>query len=120
MALLLGYDVGSSSIKATLMDAQTGQVVGSATSPKKEMDIFAAQPGWAEQHPSVWWQHVVAATQEIKQEAGFDAADVKAIGISYQMHGLVAVDQRGEVLRPSIIWCDSRAVEIGRQPRFVA
>ncbi|MFC1765257.1 xylulokinase [Planctomycetota bacterium] len=114
MALLMGYDVGSSSIKATLMNAETGQVVSSATSPKKEMEIIAVQAGWAEQHPSVWWQHIVAATQEIRQATGFDASDVKAIGISYQMHGLVAVDKNQNVLRPSIIWCDSRAVEIGR------
>lgn len=115
MSLLMGYDVGSSSIKATLMDIGTGRVLGSATSPKQEMEILAPQAGWAEQHPGVWWQHVVAVTQEIKQATAFDAGDVKAIGISYQMHGLVAVDAQGEVLRPSIIWCDSRAVEIGRQ-----
>jgi len=115
MALLLGYDVGSSSIKATLMESATGKVVGSATSPGKELDILAERPGWAEQEPSVWWENVVSATQQIRAETGFDAGDVAAIGISYQMHGLVAVDKGGEVLRPSIIWCDSRAVEIGRQ-----
>jgi xylulokinase len=111
----MGYDVGSSSIKATLMEAETGRVLGSATSPKQEMEIMAPQAGWAEQHPKTWWQHVVAVSQEIRQTTGFDAAAVKAIGISYQMHGLVALDAQGEVLRPSIIWCDSRAVEIGRR-----
>lgn len=115
MALVMGYDVGSSSIKASLMDAGTGRILGSAISPKKEMDIIAVQAGWAEQHPDTWWQHVVAVTQEIKQETGFDTTDIKAIGISYQMHGLVALDKQGEVLRPSIIWCDSRAVGVGRQ-----
>jgi len=115
MALLLGYDVGSSSIKATLMDAGTGQVLASATSPDKELDIIAAQAGWAEQHPSTWWEHVKLATQKIKTQAQFDPADVKAIGISYQMHGLVVVDKNQQVLRPSIIWCDSRAVQIGQQ-----
>lgn len=115
MALLLGYDIGSSSIKATLMEAETGQVVGSATSPKKELDIMAQKSGWAEQHPDTWWTHVKAATQEIKQATHFDPAGVKAIGIAYQMHGLVAVDKQGAVLRPSIIWCDSRAVDIGRE-----
>lgn len=115
MALLMGYDVGSSSIKATLMDAQTGQVVGSATSPKQEMEMIAKKSGWAEQHPETWWEHIKAATHEIKQNTGFDASAVKAIGIAYQMHGLVTVDKQGQVLRPSIIWCDSRAVEIGRQ-----
>ena len=115
MALLLGYDVGSSSIKATLMDAGTGSVLASATSPQKELEIVAAEIGWAEQEPSVWWQHLVKATQKINAQAKFDDGDVAAIGISYQMHGLVVVDENKNVLRPSIIWCDSRAVQIGEQ-----
>ena len=115
MALLLGYDVGSSSIKATLMDAGTGKVLAAATSPDKELEIIAKQIGWAEQHPSTWWEHVKAATQKIKVKAKFDAGDVKAIGVSYQMHGLVCVDKNKDVLRPSIIWCDSRAVQIGQK-----
>jgi len=115
MALLLGYDVGSSSIKATLMDAGTGKVLAAATSPDKELEIIAKQLGWAEQHPATWWEHVKAATQKIKAQAKFNTGDVKAIGISYQMHGLVAVDKNKDVLRPSIIWCDSRAVQIGQQ-----
>jgi len=113
MALLLGYDVGSSSIKATLMDADSGQVLAAATSPDKELEIVAKQLGWAEQDPAVWWEHVKTATKKIKDQAEFDAGDVHAIGISYQMHGLVAVDKNKQVLRPSIIWCDSRAVQIG-------
>jgi xylulokinase len=113
MALLLGLDVGSSSIKATLLDSETGGVVASATSPKTELEITATQPGWAEQHPEVWWDHVKATITEIRAQAKIDVADVKAIGISYQMHGLVLVDEQKQVLRPSIIWCDSRAVEIG-------
>jgi xylulokinase len=115
MALLLGYDVGSSSIKATLMDAGTGRVLASATSPDKELDIVAAEIGWAEQAPSIWWEHVVKATQDINAQGQFDAGDIEAIGISYQMHGLVVVDENKQVLRPSIIWCDSRAVAIGEQ-----
>ncbi|MHC4213788.1 MAG: xylulokinase [Planctomycetota bacterium] len=115
MALLLGYDVGSSSIKATLMDAQSGEVLASATSPSKELEIIAAESGWAEQHPDTWWEHVKKATAIINSEAKFQPSDIKAIGISYQMHGLVAVDKNGSVLRPSIIWCDSRAVGIGEQ-----
>jgi len=115
MALLLGYDVGSSSIKATLMDAQTGKVLASATSPEKELEIIAKELGWAEQHPQTWWEHVKTATSKIKAHAEFAPGDVGAIGISYQMHGLVVVDENKEVLRPSIIWCDSRAVEIGQQ-----
>ncbi|MHC4364280.1 MAG: FGGY family carbohydrate kinase, partial [Planctomycetota bacterium] len=115
MALLLGYDVGSSSIKATLMDSETGKVLASATSPEKELEIVAKRPGWAEQHPQIWWENVKSAVHGIKAEIGFDAADVKAIGISYQMHGLVVVDKSQQVLRPAIIWCDSRAVEIGNK-----
>ena len=115
MALLLGYDVGSSSIKATLMEAETGKVLAAATSPDRELDIIAKEIGWAEQQPSTWWEHVKNATQKIKAKAKFDAGDVRAIGISYQMHGLVLVDKNKQVLRPSIIWCDSRAVQIGEQ-----
>ncbi len=115
MALLLGYDVGSSSIKATLMDAGTGMVLAAATSPDKELEIIAKQLGWAEQEPSTWWEHVKAATQKIKAQAKFNTRDIQAIGISYQMHGLVVVDKNKKVLRPSIIWCDSRAVQIGEQ-----
>jgi len=115
VGLLLGYDVGSSSIKATLLDAETGRAVAAATSPEKELEIKAVRYGWAEQDPQQWWRHLVRATGKLKSAVNFDAADVKAIGISYQMHGLVLVDKDGEVLRPAIIWCDSRAVEIGEK-----
>ncbi len=115
MALLLGYDVGSSSIKATLIDAETGKVLATATSPEKELEIIAKQIGWAEQYPNVWWDNVKLATRKIKDKVKFEASDVKAIGISYQMHGLVLVDKNKQVLRASIIWCDSRAVQIGQK-----
>lgn len=115
MALLLGYDIGSSSIKATLMDAETGKLLATATSPDKELEIVAKQLGWAEQDPAVWWEHVKNATKNIQAQVEFDAGDVHAIGISYQMHGLVVVDKNNQVLRPSIIWCDSRAVQIGEK-----
>ena len=115
MALLLGYDVGSSSIKATLMEAETGRVLASATSPERELEIIAKELGWAEQEPDVWWKHVKTATEKIKAKAKFDTGDVEAIGISYQMHGLVVVDKDNQVLRPSIIWCDSRAVQVGER-----
>ncbi len=115
MALLLGYDVGSSSIKATLMEAQTGRVLATVSVPDKELEIIAKKPGWAEQHPQTWWESVIAATQKIKVQTNFSAGDVRAIGISYQMHGLVIVGKNYEVLRPAVIWCDSRAVEIGRK-----
>lgn len=113
--LLLGYDVGTSSIKACLMEAGTGKVLASETSPKVEMEIIARQSGWAEQRPEVWWEHVKAATAGLRAKSPVPLHEVGAIGLSYQMHGLVCVDKDRRVLRPSIIWCDSRAVEIGRQ-----
>ncbi|HUV06589.1 MAG TPA: FGGY family carbohydrate kinase [Spirochaetia bacterium] len=113
---LLGYDVGSSSVKASLLDVSTGKAVASAAAPKKEMEIIARKPGWAEQHPHLWWENLKVATAEIRESAGASPLEnVRAIGISYQMHGLVVVDRRQEVLRPSIIWCDSRAVDIGNR-----
>ena len=112
---LLGFDVGSSSVKASLLDAQTGSVLASATSPKKELEIIAKKSGWAEQKPSTWWDNAKKAVAEILASKKINAADIKAIGISYQMHGLVLVDKNQEVLRDAIIWCDSRAVEIGQK-----
>ncbi|CAL1519993.1 FGGY family carbohydrate kinase [Chitinophaga sp. MM2321] len=109
----IGYDIGSSSIKAALLDADSGRCVASATSPSKEMPILVQHPSWAEQDPESWWQEVIHATQLLRQQFSFDAALVKGIGIAYQMHGLVCVDKEQQVLRPAIIWCDSRAVEIG-------
>ena len=110
---LIGYDCGTSSIKASLIESQTGKVVASATSPQKEMEMIATQSGWAEQSPQLWWNNLRIATQQILTESNINRADIKAIGISYQMHGLVLVDKDKNVLRPAIIWCDSRAVEIG-------
>ncbi len=112
---LLGYDVGSSSIKASLLEAHSGKVIGSATSPAQELPMEAQQEGWAEQHPDLWWEHVQKATAALREKHADALAQVKAIGISYQMHGLVLVDKNHQVLRPSIIWCDSRAVPIGQQ-----
>jgi xylulokinase len=112
---LLGYDIGSSSIKASLLEAASGALVAGATSPRTEMPIRAERPGWAEQDPGLWWEHVVAATAEIRARAGGRLHEVAAVGISYQMHGLVIVDRDLTVLRPAIIWCDSRAVEIGER-----
>ena len=114
--LLLGYDLGSSAIKAALVDLESGRQVAAATSPDTELEIAAPRPGWAEQDPEVWWQHLVAATAQLGDElrgTGRTLADVDALGIAYQMHGLVLTDAAGAVLRPAIIWCDSRAVEIG-------
>ncbi len=111
--LLLGYDIGSSSIKAALVDGNTGKQLGLARYPETEMSMISEKEGWAEQRPEDWWNYLRQATQKLFDETNQSPADVKAIGISYQMHGLVALDKKGEVVRPSIIWCDSRAVEIG-------
>lgn len=109
----LGFDVGSSSVKACLLAADTGQVVASAFFPETEMPMNAPQPGFAEQQPEQWWANACLASKAVMQKSGISPDQVKAIGISYQMHGLVVVDKEMNVLRPSIIWCDSRAVEIG-------
>jgi xylulokinase len=110
---LLGFDVGSSSIKAALLNAETGELVASASSPGTELAIAAPRPGWAEQDPELWWDNAAAAAGALKAAAAKEYAAVCAVGISYQMHGLVIIDKAGTVLRPSIIWCDSRAVEVG-------
>jgi len=112
---LLGYDVGSSSVKASLVDAQTGKTVGSDFFPKNEAPIISKKSGWAEQEPSMWWEYLKSATASVLSASGVNPADIKAIGISYQMHGLVCVDKDHNVLRPSIIWCDSRAVPYGEK-----
>ncbi len=112
---LIGYDLGTSSVKASLLDAESQKLIASATYPKKEMPIGAPQPGWAEQNPGQWWENLCMATQEMLSKANVDAGDIQAIGITYQMHGLVLVDKDQQVLRPSIIWCDSRAVEVGKK-----
>ena len=112
---VLGYDVGSSSIKASLLNTETGQILASAGSPATELPITAHQPGWAEQNPQIWWDNIKIATAKIKDKAPAELSDVKAIGISYQMHGLVLTDKNQQVLRDAIIWCDSRAVAIGEK-----
>lgn len=109
----LGYDIGSSSIKAALVDVNTGKTIHITQYPKTEMEMIAHQEGWAEQDPEVWWQAVIKSTNELLAHGDIDNKDITSIGISYQMHGLVCVDKDQNVLRPSIIWCDSRAVGIG-------
>ena len=115
MKYLLGYDLGSSSVKVSLVEAATGRTRASAQSPASEMAMDAPQAGWAEQHPDMWWAELVNATHLLRGRMPFKSEEVLAIGISYQMHGLVLVDKDQNVLRPSIIWCDSRAVSIGNQ-----
>jgi xylulokinase len=111
--LLLGIDVGTSSIKVSVVDAQTQQCKVSAQFPDAESPIISPQPGWAEQSPEMWWEHVQQAILKAHSSQQYDPADIGAIGISYQMHGLVTVNKTQQALRNSIIWCDSRAVDIG-------
>jgi len=111
----LGYDIGSSSIKCAILDCESGRTVALGSYPAEEMAIDSPRPGWAEQDPEVWWQYVAGLTRQLLGRNAIDAARITAIGISYQMHGLVLVDDQQKVLRPSIIWCDSRAVEIGQK-----
>ena len=115
MKYLIGYDIGSSSVKASLVSVATGKSVASAFYPKSEAPIKAVRAGWAEQNPSDWWSYLKDATAEIFAASGAKGDEVAAIGISYQMHGLVCVDKDGNVLRPAIIWCDSRAVPYGQK-----
>jgi xylulokinase len=112
-SLVLGCDIGSSSIKASLLDIDTGKSVAAAFSPESEMKIHSPNKGWAEQDPATWWKHLNNAVQSAMEKADASPDQVEAIGISYQMHGLVLVDEDYSVLRPSIIWCDSRAAAIG-------
>lgn len=109
----IGYDIGSSSVKAALVAAATGEVLARVTAPATEMGMDAPEPGWAEQQPEDWYQYVVAATHDLLARTQVPKEDIKAVGIGYQMHGLVLVDDQHQVVRPSIIWCDGRAVQTG-------
>jgi xylulokinase len=113
--LLLGIDLGSSSVKVSVVDGANGRAISSASYPPSEMEISAPVPGWAEQDPAVWWKNFTLALGACLKQLGPKSRDIGAIGIAYQMHGLVTVDSNRQVLRPSIIWCDSRAVEIGER-----
>lgn len=113
--LLLGFDVGSSSVKASLVDADSGKCVATAFYPDHEAPITAVKAGWAEQSPELWWNYAKQSLADIMAKAEAKADEVSAIGISYQMHGLVCVDDQLNTLRPSIIWCDSRAVPYGEE-----
>jgi len=112
---LLGFDVGSSSVKASLVNADSGKCVSTAFFPEKEAPIMAQKAGWAEQEPDSWWQYAKQSLQKIMAEAGVKGEEIMAVGISYQMHGLVCVDKNLQPLRPAIIWCDSRAVPYGER-----
>lgn len=112
---LLGIDLGSSSIKVSLLNADAGKVIASYVAPGAEMEIVSSEKGWAEQDPEIWWSNTIIATLAVLKESKIDPKDIKAIGIAYQMHGLVVVDSNRKVLRSGIIWCDSRAVNIGNE-----
>lgn len=112
---LLGFDVGSSSVKASLVDSDSGVCVASAFYPEKEAPIIAVKSGWAEQDPQMWWDNAKLSLKKVMADSSVKGENIKAIGISYQMHGLVCVDKNQNVLRPSIIWCDSRAVPYGEK-----
>ncbi len=109
----LGLDIGSSSVKAAIVDAKSGKSILSVHEPKNEMSISSLNNDWAEQNPEMWWEYTCNAIKRVCEESKVDSKKVISIGISYQMHGLVVVDKEGKPLRDSIIWCDSRAVEIG-------
>ena len=109
----LGIDLGSSSVKVSLLNLEDGSCAASAFYPPEEMPITAVKTGWAEQEPEQWWSNMKLALKDVLARAGVPKEQIKAIGIAYQMHGLVVLDKAGKVIRPSIIWCDSRAVEIG-------
>lgn len=113
--LLLGIDIGTSFIKVSVVDVDTQQSVAMAQYPETETAITSLQSGWAEQSPEMWWGHTVEAMRKLNATQKFDPQNIAAIGISYQMHGLVIVDKEQKVLRNAIIWCDSRAVEIGEK-----
>lgn len=113
--LLLGIDVGTSSIKVSIVDSTTQKSLACAQYPVTESKITSLQPGWAEQSPDMWWEHTLQALKKVNASGAFNPRDIGAIGIAYQMHGLVVVDQDRQVLRDSIIWCDSRAVSYGQK-----
>ncbi len=112
---LLGYDIGSSSVKASLVDVEKRTAVDTVQTPEGEMEIISERPGWAEQDPEMWWDNLCKATKKLLLQNSVSAEDIQGIGIAYQMHGLVLIDKDQKVLRPAIIWCDSRAVDIGNK-----
>jgi xylulokinase len=112
---LLGIDIGSSSVKTALLDIDSGEPAASAFSPANEMPMISTQPGFAEQDPEVWWNELINSLALLRKDHPFKGEDIEAIGISYQMHGLVCLDKNNQPVRNSIIWCDSRAVEIGNK-----
>lgn len=112
--IVLGIDLGSSSVKVTLFDSDNGLCLGTCVWPEQEMPIHSPQTGWAEQAPSLWWQHCVTAVQRACAKARISTFDIGAVGIAYQMHGLVCLDNQNQVVGNANIWCDSRTVATGK------
>lgn len=117
--LLLGIDLGTSFVKASVMDADTKRILASASFPDAEVPVIARKPGWAEQSPELWWYNTLHVIKRLIQLGTFDKKEIKAIGISYQMHGLVVVDSQKKVLRDAIIWCDGRTIDIGNKAKLL-
>lgn len=111
----LGYDLGTSSVKACIVESDSGEIIASDFFPKEEAHIKALKPGWAEQAPDSWWESLKAVTASVLAASRVNPSDIKAIGLSYQMHGLVCIDKEGKPLRDAIIWCDSRGVPYGEK-----
>ena len=111
--LLLGIDLGTSSVKVSVLDAATGKAIASTQFPEAEREIISLQPGWAEQSTLQWWLDTKDAIKKLHATKKYDPKEIKAIGIAYQMHGVVLINKEKKVVRDAIIWCDSRAVEIG-------
>lgn len=117
--LLLGIDIGTSFVKACVVDTGTKQIIASTSYPETETPIISQHAGWAEQSPEMWWFHTVQVIKKLINSGTFNGKEVRAIGISYQMHGLVLVDNKQKCLRNSIIWCDSRSVKIGNKVEII-
>ncbi len=113
--IAIGFDIGSSFIKAALVNSQTGKSIERIRLPETEIPIIASEIGWAEQDPELWWKYLCEATKSLIKKAKIKADQISSIGISYQMHGLVLVDENLSPLRKSIIWCDSRATPYGEK-----
>ncbi|MFZ5989512.1 MAG: xylulokinase [Bacillota bacterium] len=107
MSLLLGIDIGTSGTKTVLFD-DNGSII---TSAAQEYPLYQPNIGWAEQDPEDWWRAVCSTVREVIDKSGVCASEIKAIGLSGQMHGAVLLDKNGSVLRNAIIWCDQRSTK---------
>src|SRR5689334_5538327 len=102
----LGIDVGTGGTRALLVD-ERGKVRHACTAPHE--DMLMERPLWAEQRPQNWWDAAQEAVRSVLAQAGVSGLDVRGIGLSGQMHGLVILDSADQVIRPALIWCDQRS-----------